>query len=199
MLPAFAKLEDLSARLGRVFGDNTVEERRARAALDDVSSAIRDCAGKSWVNDDGELDLPSEASSTVPDTLRSVCVAAARRVYENPENYTQASIGATSYTYGNSSSDVYLTRSEQRRVRRAAGRSGLQAMPTTRSTVGSTGVAGGLETARCRDGATVNRVPRRRPGRQADPVQRTGRLLMPCTRIGRGARRGSTQHLADRP
>jgi hypothetical protein len=155
MLPAFAKLEDLSARLGRVFGDNTVEERRARAALDDVSSAIRDCAGKSWVNDDGELDLPSEASSTVPDTLRSVCVAAARRVYENPENYTQASIGATSYTYGNSSSDVYLTRSEQRRVRRAAGRSGLQAMPTTRSTVGSTGVAGGLETARCRDGATA--------------------------------------------
>jgi hypothetical protein len=28
-------------------------------------------------------------------------------------------------------------------------------MPTTRSTVGSTGVAGGLETARCRDGATA--------------------------------------------
>lgn len=145
-LPAFAVIADLNARMGENFED---DDPRALAALDDASSVIRDAAGKSWVNDSGDLDLPTDPSSTVADTLRRVCCSAARRVLENPDGVAQEGIGSYSVGYSNSSNDVYLTKAEVRAVRRAAGKSGLQAIPTTRGLVGASGVFGGLETARC--------------------------------------------------
>ncbi len=150
-LPAFAEIADLEARMGPA-GDAT----RAQAALDDASSAIRDAAGKTWVDAEGALALPDDPASTVADTLTRVCCAVARRILENPDGASTESVGAFSHSFSNSSNDVYLTSAERRAVRRAAGVSGLRSIPTTRGLVGANGVFGGLETDRCNRAGIVD-------------------------------------------
>lgn len=140
MLPAFASFQELAARTPGGIDDSDLE--RALAALDDASSLIRDEAGKSWVDTDGNLALPIGADAWRADTLVRVCCSAARRSLDNPEGVTQESLGAYSVGVSNSSSDVYLTSGERRSVKRAAGKGSIGAVPITR---------GPLETRTCSD------------------------------------------------
>lgn len=124
-LPAFAALEQFAARLPG--GIDAADETRAQAALDDASALIRLEAGKTWTTDD-ELD------DDVPDIILTVCVAAARRAFNNPDGVRSESTGSYSVSLADSSGDVYLTKAERGHVRRAAGRTGVWALPTTRTT-----------------------------------------------------------------
>lgn len=112
MLPAFASTDDLAARHpGGVSGD--ADTARAQAALDDASTLVRAVAGKTWVDDNNELE-------DVPDVVFTVTVRAALRAFVNPSGVQQQSTGPFSESYANSSSDVYLTNKEQDMIRSAA-------------------------------------------------------------------------------
>lgn len=108
--PALATVADLEAR-----GVDVSNSARAQAALDDASAFIRDVASpEDWVNDDGTL-------GDVPDVVVAVCCRAAQRSLDNPRALQSESIGSYSSTFANSSPDVYLTKSERKAIRRAAG------------------------------------------------------------------------------
>lgn len=121
-LPAFATLVEFAARIHG--GIDDTDEPRAQAALDDASTLIRDAADKTWVTDD-ELDDP------IPDVLRIVCLAAARRAFNNPDGIRSESAGSYSVSLADSSGDVYLTKKEEARVRAAAGKAGLGSIGLT--------------------------------------------------------------------
>lgn len=140
MLPAFASSAELAARIPG--GIENGEMERALAALDDASSLIRDEAGKTWVDDEGELALPTGTDAWRADTLVRVCCSAARRSLENPDGVSQESLGGYAVSTANASSDVYLTSGERRAVRRAAGKATIGAIPVTR---------GPIETRTCTD------------------------------------------------
>lgn len=145
-LPAFATLEEFEARLVGALAEDSDDEERAQAALDDVSALIRVEAGKDWVTDDD----PPVLADDIPDIVKTVTIRAALRAYNNPtgtESRTH-SLGqfSESESFADSSSDVYLTSSERRLIRLAAGRrAGLGVIPVTR---------GALET-HCGAGDTV--------------------------------------------
>lgn len=128
-LPAFATLDQLAARV------TVDDEDRAQAALDDASVEIRSIAGVSFTTD-GEPDFTGYPA-WAEDALVKVCCSAAARALANPEGLTQQAemIGSYSHTnaFANASPDVYLTANEKRLVRRAAGRTGLGTITTTRA------------------------------------------------------------------
>lgn len=130
MLPAFATIDDLDARLPA--GVSGPDDARAQAALDDASALIRSQAGRSWVTDD-ELD------DDIPDIIRTICVRAALRCFINPDGVTQEGAGPFNRSFANASSDVYLTAAEKAQVRAAAGKGGLWTQPTTRGDVADCG------------------------------------------------------------
>lgn len=115
-LPPLAAFEKLSAKIGYVPEDS--ERDRAEALLDEASELIRDVAGKTWTEANGELQ-------EVPYRVRSICVAAAFRAFDNPEGLTQRSIGDSSKSYDRTGREggeiVYLTDAEEKAIRKAAG------------------------------------------------------------------------------
>lgn len=112
MLPAFASTSELAVRIPGGISDD--DEARAQGVLEDASSLIRAEAGTTWVTE-GVLD------EDVPDIVVTVCIAAAKRAFTNPEAVTSESLGDAARSFGDASSDVYLTAAEKRLVRRAAG------------------------------------------------------------------------------
>lgn len=111
MLPAFATIDDLADRHPGGIAD--ADEARAQAALDDASALIRAAAQKTWVDDNDALE-------DVPDIVVTVCVRAALRAFVNPTGLTQETTGPFSASYGNASTDVYLTSKEADLVKQAA-------------------------------------------------------------------------------
>jgi hypothetical protein len=93
---------------------------------------IRAEAGKTWVDNTNAL------LATVPDVLIAVTCAAVRRALTNPDAVASETVPDYSRTFASAtlSADIYLTRGEKRVVQRAAGRSGLWTMATTRTSVG---------------------------------------------------------------
>lgn len=128
-LPAFVTLDDLDERLPGGVGDDVA---RAQAALEDAAALIRTETGKAYIDAQGALDLPSGDDGWRADALRRVNLSAAIRALANPEGVTQEQIGNYSYQVGNASPDVFLTASEKRAVKRAAGQLGLASVSTTR-------------------------------------------------------------------
>lgn len=122
--PAFATVADLEARMG------DVDNGRALAAIEDVSSRIHLHSGRKWILDDGSLD------PDVPGVCKTVCCTAARRVLENPEALTRLDQTIDNFTEGKAfstdSNDPYLKKSEIVDIRKAAGRSGLNVLGVTR-------------------------------------------------------------------
>lgn len=117
MLPALVSLHQFADRLpGGVDGD----EARAQAALDDASAEVRAAVDgeETWVDEDGLL-------TEVPDIVQVVTIAVARRAFVNPEGISQESVAAYGVSYATGSGDVYLTRKERQKVRRAVGLSSL--------------------------------------------------------------------------
>lgn len=129
-LPAFASVADLAARTPGGISDD--DEARAQAALDDASSKIRAEAGESWVDANGDLDLPDDPDWAA-DAIVRITLAVARRAMENPEGLTQESLGPYSESRSNASPDVYLTTAEKRDIAKiVGGTSGLWTLGTTR-------------------------------------------------------------------
>jgi hypothetical protein len=91
---------------------------RALAALEDASAWIRaesfSLTGEDWLDDDGLLE-------TVPGAVVSVCCSVARRILDNPEGLLQESVAQYSYSRTNATTDIYLTKAEQKMLRRALG------------------------------------------------------------------------------
>lgn len=129
VLPAFATVEELAFRIPG--GIATEDVDRAEAALADASALIRAEAGKTWVNDLNEL-------SGVPDAIVAVTIAASRRALTNPDGVASETVPDYSRTFAATSlsADIYLTKGERRVVLRAAGRSGLWTLATTRRDLG---------------------------------------------------------------
>lgn len=125
MLPAFASVADLEARLG--LDPQTLaggELARARAALADASALVRLESGQTWVDDAGAL--------TAPDALIRVVLAAAQRNYTNPDGVVQESVGPFARRLSDQSTGVYLTKAELDIVRRFRPASGLWTLRTQR-------------------------------------------------------------------
>jgi hypothetical protein len=75
-LPPLIEPGPLVARLG--VDAEELDQDRLTAAREDASALVRSfVAPETWVDDDGELE-------EVPDDVLSVCLAVARRAYENP-------------------------------------------------------------------------------------------------------------------
>jgi hypothetical protein len=86
--------------------------------LEDASAWIRAetvaLTGEDWLDADGLLE-------TVPGAVVSVCCSVARRILDNPEGVLQESVAQYSYSRTNATTDIYLTKAEQKMLRRALG------------------------------------------------------------------------------
>lgn len=114
--PPLASLELLSARLG--YTPTGAEASRAAAALADASELIRDVAGEDWLN------LAETAVEDVPQRVEKICIAVAKRAFENPDAHSQRTTGDRSVSFDRSRREggeaVYLTNAEEKAVIKAA-------------------------------------------------------------------------------
>jgi hypothetical protein len=120
MLPALASLEELAARLGVAVWE--LDVARAQATLDDASALVRSEVSLNWVDSEGEL-------GTVPDVAASICLASARRAYENPTGATQRTVGDVSVAHP---APAYLTTEERVVLSRLRGTGSIWSLATTR-------------------------------------------------------------------
>jgi hypothetical protein len=110
-------------RLGITLDPLSPDGIRAVAALADASAVVRSVARKTWVDEDGNLE-------PVPPVVEQVTIAAAIRVFRNPDGFAQASVGDVSVSYGSRpGGSVFLTRDEKRAVMAAAGTATARAIP----------------------------------------------------------------------
>lgn len=125
--PPLAPFELLARALGAEPDDfDDAERDRAEGLLDEASELIRDVAGKTWL--DPDLGIPVD----VPRRVARICVAVAKRGFENPEGLTQRVIGDSSKGYDRTGREggeaVYLTAEEESAILKAAGLSGFQSV-----------------------------------------------------------------------
>jgi hypothetical protein len=116
---SLASLEEFELRIPG--GISSGHETRALGALEDASALIRSEASKTWEDEE------------VPDVIKTICIAAAKRSFINPDAIRSVSIDNYSTSFGSSSPDVYLTAAEKRLVRKAGGKTGVWTQATTRS------------------------------------------------------------------
>jgi hypothetical protein len=103
-----ATIEELDARVPQ----DVLNDDKAMADLEDASALVRDEGDPEWTVQD------------VPDRVRQIVLAVARRSLSNPDGYSQTSVGDVSVSYSRTGMEgaIYLTRAEHRAVKRAAGR-----------------------------------------------------------------------------
>lgn len=125
-MPSLASVEEFGNRIPG--GIPPGEEARAQAALDDASALVRAVADHDFV------DPENPEAYLVPEIVAMVVISAARRAFINPDGVTQEGIDGASASYGNPSPDIYLTKAEEARIRKAVGLSGggLWTQATTR-------------------------------------------------------------------
>lgn len=99
-LPPLASTDDLDARLPAGLAD--ADPDAAAAALDDASAIVRDEAGKTWLDEDGEL-------TDVPAMVVAITCACAIRALNRSLIY-----GADGQAQD--SSGLYLKKDEKRRL-----------------------------------------------------------------------------------
>lgn len=99
MATPLATVEMLAARLGRSLEDNTPDRARAEAALEDVSARARSVADQSWTDPE-----------KVPDAVVTVVLAAARRIFTNPDRYLSNMAGTFQATLvnGDFNGDIFM-------------------------------------------------------------------------------------------
>lgn len=112
MTVALASLDDLEARMG------DVDAVRALTALEDASLLIHTETSSVWL-EDGVL------VADIPRVVVTVCCKVAQRVMSNTQGIETTSLGTFTESYSNATNDVFLTRSERRVIKRAAGLSGI--------------------------------------------------------------------------
>jgi hypothetical protein len=119
-LTAVATVQQLGDRLGRDL--EGAEARRAEAVIADVSAVALSITGQAW-------DSPFQ----VPGEIVAVVLAAARRVFTNPDGFVSQSVGPFSNTRaaGAVSSDVFVA-SELAVLKAFKARKPLWTLSTTR-------------------------------------------------------------------
>jgi hypothetical protein len=122
--PTLASTAKLYEKIGYTpTGD---EATRAADCLVEASELIRDEAEKTWLND------AETAVVDVPASVERICLAAAYRGFDNARALTQRSLGDDSKSWDRQGveggAQVYLTATEKRRVRKAAGGSTFAAV-----------------------------------------------------------------------
>lgn len=122
---ALAAVTEVETRLGRQFSDDSPELGRVAALLDDASALVRDVAGTTWIDSNGD-PLP------VPGTIRYVVLRAVERAIRNPDGFSAESDGDYSYQRTGVEPGVYLTPGEEKAIRRALGKTGLWTQPLER-------------------------------------------------------------------
>lgn len=83
-----ASVEELEIRVGTTF--SAADEARAVGILDDVSGIARRTARKTWLDEDENLE-------DVPADVVAVVLAAARRLFVNPNGFASEQDGDYSY------------------------------------------------------------------------------------------------------
>ena len=110
--PSLAPVSALETRLGLAAGTlSGADLARAEADLADASALIRAEAGKTWVDADG-------VTITAPEVVVTVCVRAAKRSFQNPEDLIGENVG--DYGTQRRETGVYLSDQEKEIVRKAA-------------------------------------------------------------------------------
>lgn len=105
---SIATVDQLAARVPG--GIAAADEDRAQAVLDDVSTLINAEAEGAWDSD------------TPPDVVVTICLAASRRAWVNPDGKVSETIGGYSYRVPDATATgVFLTDDEKRMIRKAAG------------------------------------------------------------------------------
>lgn len=122
--PTLASTAKLYEKIG--YEPDGAEATRAEDCLVEASELIRDEAEKTWLNDAGD------AVVSVPAIVERICLAAAYRGFDNARALSQRSIGDDSKSWDRTGveggAQVYLTATEKRRVRKAAGGSTFQSV-----------------------------------------------------------------------
>jgi len=116
---ALATFSQMSAR--RPGGISTGDQGRAEAALDDASAFVLDLV-------DGTTQTSWDSSA--PNTVVAIVCRAALRGFDNPDGVTMEAQGDYRYEL-DSATGVYLTDSEVRTVRKAAGMPGVASIDVT--------------------------------------------------------------------
>jgi len=126
-LPPLVSFAKLVAKLGYTPEDEEAE--RAGSILVEVSSLIRDVAGKTWTNESTNALLP------VPFRVRQIALSAAYRAFTNPEGLVQRTIGDSSKSFDRAKREggeaVYLTTAEEKAIQKAAGTVGAGMVSAT--------------------------------------------------------------------
>lgn len=118
-MAALVTWAEMSARPG--FGG--VEQTQAEAVAEDASDMVRDLV---------EPELDEVVPPDVPGAVRAVVIAMVRRGVDNPNGWAQESLGDYSRsTGGGGVATVYMTKREQKVVRRAVGVGGAGAIEMT--------------------------------------------------------------------
>ncbi|GAA2068462.1 hypothetical protein [Williamsia deligens] len=99
MTTPLATIDALAARLGRTFDPETPDYVRAESALVDVSARARSVAEQAWTD-----------PTKVPDAVVTVVLAAARRIFTNPDRYLSNMAGTFQATLvnGDFNGDIFL-------------------------------------------------------------------------------------------
>lgn len=115
-VPPLASFDLFVRKLG--YTPTETEADRAEHLLAAASELIRDEAGETW------LVAGTNALAAVPRRVAQICVESAFRAFENPYALSQRTIGDSSRAYDRAGREggesVYLTKAEQKAVRRAA-------------------------------------------------------------------------------
>lgn len=120
VLPALVSTDDLAARVGPI--PDSEQARAASCIADATALVVAEVGAKAlaWTAD------------VVPVEVPAVILAAAGRVYRNPEGLVSQTVGPLSESRSPTSVSAYLTEYERQLVRRAAGKSGLATVRVTR-------------------------------------------------------------------
>ena len=122
-----ASVAELSDWLGEPIVDNSAEYKRAELCLRAASALVRSEAGRTWLDETGEL-LP------VPEAAHMVTLYCASRVFDNREGQNRWNVDDAGGGWKVDEAGAYLTASEKDQLSGFAGRrhGGLGTVSTTR-------------------------------------------------------------------
>jgi hypothetical protein len=120
---ALATTGEFESRHGHLEGD---DKGVVGALLDDASALI---LGELAGTEAGWLEEDSEEKP--PPLVKAVCIQVAYRAWQNPDSVAREELGEAARTYrgGREAEVLYLTKSELRMLRKAAGASSIQSIP----------------------------------------------------------------------
>lgn len=129
--PALATIDDLEALLGAPVTDPLQALKR----LERASAIVRAYAGRTWLDDEGNL-------LDVPDDIPGVVAGMVERAQRNPDGVTQQSVGEYQLSYGaDAAQRIYLDKQDKAIIDAAVGRTGLGTITTTRGDIETRTVA----------------------------------------------------------